>query len=187
VESKASAQLHPARVQPADATLRPGRNGGGEKARLGEADDQSPAVSDVEHPSAASPYQGRLWVIRFGHPILVHALQNSLRCSTPDQPKTRGRSSIRVRKREWQLSHFRFFAMMIPLDGVWSKKRCIPTRVMGGRTRRCGIGGRELVNWIFALPIALVIVLVLVHALAGAEVAWFLDELVIAGGKTFLA
>jgi hypothetical protein len=104
-----------------------------------------------------------------------------------DQPKTRGRSSIRVRKREWQLSHFRFFAMMIPLDGVWSKKRCIPTRVMGGRTRRCGIGGRELVNWIFALPIALVIVLVLVHALAGAEVAWFLDELVIAGVKTFLA
>jgi hypothetical protein len=37
------------------------------------------------------------------------------------------------------------------------------------------------VNWIFAL----LIVLVLVHALARGEVAWFLDELVIAGVLAF--
>jgi hypothetical protein len=36
------------------------------------------------------------------------------------------------------------------------------------------------VNWIFALPIALAIGLVLVNVLAGGEVAWFLDQLVVA-------
>ena len=43
-----------------------------------------------------------------------------------------------------------------------------------------GFGEGTLVNWIFALPIALTIVLLLVHALAGGEVAWFLDQLVVA-------
>jgi hypothetical protein len=41
-------------------------------------------------------------------------------------------------------------------------------------------GGGTLVNWIFALPIALAIGLVLVNVLAGGEVAWFLDQLVVA-------
>ncbi len=40
-------------------------------------------------------------------------------------------------------------------------------------------------NWIFALPIALAIGLVLVHLLVGGEVAWFLDQLVIAGILAF--
>jgi len=48
-----------------------------------------------------------------------------------------------------------------------------------------GFGEGKLVNWIFALPIAAVIVLLLVHALAGGEVAWFLDQLVIAGVLAF--
>jgi len=38
-----------------------------------------------------------------------------------------------------------------------------------------------LVNWVFALPIALAIVLVLVHLLAAGEVATFLDQLTISG------
>jgi hypothetical protein len=63
--------------------------------------------------------------------------------------------------------------------------RSIPTRIMRGRPRRCGIWGRDLVNWMFALPIALAIGLVLVHALAGGEVAWFLDQLVVAGILAF--
>jgi len=37
------------------------------------------------------------------------------------------------------------------------------------------------VNWVFALPIALAIVLVLVHLLAAGEVATFLDQLAISG------
>jgi hypothetical protein len=45
---------------------------------------------------------------------------------------------------------------------------------------RAGIGG-TLVNWVFALPIALAIVLVLVHLLAAGEVATFLDQLAISG------
>ena len=48
-----------------------------------------------------------------------------------------------------------------------------------------GFGEGTLVSWMFALPIALVIVLLLVHALAGGEVAWFLDQLVIAGVLAF--
>ncbi len=40
-------------------------------------------------------------------------------------------------------------------------------------------------NWIFALPITLAIGLVLVHILAGGEVALFLDQLVVAGILAF--
>ena len=36
-------------------------------------------------------------------------------------------------------------------------------------------------NWLFALPIALAIVLMLVHLLAAGEVATFLDQLTISG------
>jgi hypothetical protein len=43
-----------------------------------------------------------------------------------------------------------------------------------------GFGG-TLVNWVFALPIALAIVLMLVHLLAAGEVATFLDQLTISG------
>lgn len=40
-------------------------------------------------------------------------------------------------------------------------------------------------NWVFALPIALAIVLVLVHLLAAGEVATFLDQLTISGIVAF--
>ena len=40
-------------------------------------------------------------------------------------------------------------------------------------------------NWIFSLPIALAIGLVLVHLLVGGDVAWFLDQLVVAGVIAF--
>jgi len=69
---------------------------------------------------------------------------------------------------------------MVLLDGVWPKSGAF-------RPASCETGpvAGTLVNWIFALPIALVIVLLLVHALAGGEVAWFLDQLVIAGVLAF--
>ena len=62
---------------------------------------------------------------------------------------------------------------------AWS----IPTRVTR-RTCQCRIGG-TLVNWVFALPIALAIALVLVHLLAAGEVATFLDQLAVSGIVAF--
>jgi hypothetical protein len=47
-----------------------------------------------------------------------------------------------------------------------------------------GFGG-TLVNWLFALPIALAIVLVLVHLLGAGEVATFFDQLTISGIVAF--
>ena len=40
-------------------------------------------------------------------------------------------------------------------------------------------------NWVFALPIALAIALVLVHLLAAGEVATFLDQLAVSGIVAF--
>ena len=51
---------------------------------------------------------------------------------------------------------------------------------MCDRTRLRRFGG-TLVKWLLALPIALAIVLVLVHLLAAGEVATFLDQLTISG------
>ena len=69
-----------------------------------------------------------------------------------------------------------------------AKKRCIPTRVMRGRTCRCRIWG-TVVFWEFALvlalPIALLVVLAIVQAFFSFEVASFLDQLVIAGILAF--
>ena len=77
------------------------------------------------------------------------------------------------------------FPMVIPLDGAWLKSGVFrPASCVAGPVN-AGFGEGTLVNWIFALPIALTIVLLLVHALAGGEVAWFLDQLVIAGVLAF--
>jgi hypothetical protein len=75
--------------------------------------------------------------------------------------------------------------MMIPLDGVWPKSGAFRPASCEAGPIDAGFGEGTLVNWIFALPIALVIVLLLAHALAGGEVAWFLDQLVIAGVLAF--
>ena len=65
------------------------------------------------------------------------------------------------------------------------KKGVFLTRVMRGQTLSMrDLGGGTLVNWIFALPITLAIGLVLVHILAGGEVALFLDQLVVAGDSS---
>jgi hypothetical protein len=75
--------------------------------------------------------------------------------------------------------------MMIPLDGVWPKSGVFRSASCVAEPVDAGFGEGTPVNWIFDLPIALVIVLLLVHALAGGEVAWFLDQLVIAGVLAF--
>jgi hypothetical protein len=75
--------------------------------------------------------------------------------------------------------------MMIPLDEVWPKSGAFRPASCEAGPVDAGFGEGTLVNWIFALPIALVIVLLLVHALAGGEAAWFLDQLVIAGVLAF--
>jgi len=83
------------------------------------------------------------------------------------------------------LSHFRFFAYDV--SARWHPAKCgvfQPASCEAGPVD-AGFGEGTLVNWIFALPIALVIVLLLAHALAGGEVAWFLDQLVIAGVLAF--
>ncbi len=78
-----------------------------------------------------------------------------------------------------------YLPMMIPLDGVRPKCGVFrPASCVAGPVD-AGFGEGTLVSWIFALPIALVIVLLLVHAFAGGEVAWFLDQLVIAGVLAF--
>ena len=56
-------------------------------------------------------------------------------------------------------------------------QNCTPAHMAGPVD--AGFGGGT--DWIFGLPIALV----LVHALAGGEVAWFLDQLVVAGILAF--
>jgi hypothetical protein len=78
------------------------------------------------------------------------------------------------------LSHFRFFAYDVSTR--WHPAKCgvfQPASCVAGPVD-AGFGGGTLVNWIFALPIALAIGLVLVNVLAGGEVAWFLDQLVVA-------
>jgi hypothetical protein len=78
------------------------------------------------------------------------------------------------------LSHFRFFAYDVSTR--WHPAKCgvfQPASCVAGPFD-AGFGGGTLVNWIFALPIALAIGLVLVNVLAGGEVAWFLDQLVVA-------
>jgi hypothetical protein len=78
------------------------------------------------------------------------------------------------------LSHFRFFAYDV--SARWHPAKCgvfQPASRVAGPVD-AGLGGGTLVNWIFALPIALAIGLVLVNVLAGGEVAWFLDQLVVA-------
>jgi len=72
--------------------------------------------------------------------------------------------------------------MMFPLDGTRPNAEYSNPRMRG---RTVGFGGGTLVNWIFALPIALAIGLVFVNVLAGGEVAWFLDQLVVAGILAF--
>jgi hypothetical protein len=75
--------------------------------------------------------------------------------------------------------------MMIPLDGTGQKCEYSDPRHAWPDPSMRDLGEGRLVNWIFALPIALAIGLVLVHVLAGGEVAWFLDQLVVAGILAF--
>jgi hypothetical protein len=85
------------------------------------------------------------------------------------------------------LPAFRFFLaisvslpMMFPLDGTRPNAEYSNPRQAWPDPSMRDLGGGTLVNWIFALPIALAIGLVLVNVLAGGEVAWFLDQLVVA-------
>ena len=89
----------------------------------------------------------------------------------------------RLRGASFFLSHFRDDTYDVAARGHLAERGALGMRVMP-EVSGWGFGG-TLVNWLFALPIALAIVLVLVHLLGAGEVATFLDQLTISGIVAF--
>lgn len=132
-------------------------------------------VEGIGKPSIAGPSSSR-------------QAQGSLRCTRTQRFGTSfglgGAILVHLRAGPFLCLPFSFWPIIILHDGDLAERGVL-------RTAACVVGsvsaafGGTLVNWVFALPIALAIVLVLVHLLAAGEVATFLDQLTISGIVAF--